>query len=90
MLEFTKTKDEMTKSSFAIVPDGSLMIVTRLIDAKGHRLVVDLDGTIGLLAKKVNEMTNLPNDDFKLYSAIQFNALNEDASLLPYEQGGSL
>lgn len=78
MLEFTKAKDEITKSSFAIVPDGSLMIVTRLIDAKGYRLVVNLDGTIGMLGAKVNEMTKMPNDEFKLFSEIQFRILEEE------------
>lgn len=84
MLEFTKTLEDVTdnglviKSAFAITADGSTMVTTRLIDNKAHRLISRLDGTIGMLGAKVNEMTKMPNDEFKLFSEIQFRILEEE------------
>jgi hypothetical protein len=74
MLEFKKTHglEGSITSSFAVVPDGSIMVVTRLIDNKGFRLVFKLDGTIGALGTKVNQVCEMSNDDFKEFSLIQF------------------
>lgn len=75
MLEFKKVD-----SSFAIAPDGSVMVVARFIDNKGYRLVFKLDGTIGALGAKVNQVCDMTNDDFKEFSLIQF-AKDEDYAI---------
>lgn len=83
MLEFSKTLVDVTKtnpdvvSHFAIVPDGTIMVVTRFIRNKGYRLVFNLDGTVGQLGTKVNEATKLSNDDFVTFSQIQFSEVDD-------------
>ena len=83
MLEFSKTLIDVNNvnpnvtTNFAIVPDGTVMIATRFVRNKGYRLVFNLDGTIGQLGTKVNEVTKLPNDDFVTFSQIQFSEVED-------------
>jgi hypothetical protein len=81
MLEFSKTSymsDDFSdgssevKTIFAIPQEGTIMIATRLIAMKGYRLVFNLDGTIGALGHRVNNVTKMTNDQFKTFSEIQF------------------
>jgi len=81
MLEFSKTSymsDDLSdgsseiKTMFAIPNEGTIMIATRLIVMKGYRLVLNLDGTIGALGHRVNNVTKMTNDQFKTFSEIQF------------------
>lgn len=87
MLEFAKVHiDENDKSdqsasirtSYSVTNDGLTMIAIRLIAMKGKRLVFSLDGTVGDLARKVNDTTKMPDDAFAMYSDIQFASLTND------------
>jgi hypothetical protein len=41
------------------------------------RLIYTLDGTVGMLGTIVNKACSLTDDDFKLFSEIQSNVLND-------------
>lgn len=79
MLEFKKSHgiEGTITSSFAINSDGSTMIVTRLIDGKGYRLVFELNCSVGALGARVNQVCDMDNTDFKTYSEIQFSSMEE-------------
>jgi hypothetical protein len=72
MLQFNKNN-----VSFTVSNDGLLVVSTKLIDAKGYRLISELDGTIGSLAKAINRISNFSNDDYKTYSTIQMATMSE-------------
>ena len=81
MLEFTKVyihdedKSQITsevKTYFTITQDGMTMIAIRTIFMKPKRLVFTLDGTVGALAIRVNNVVKMPNDEFAMFSDIQF------------------
>jgi hypothetical protein len=81
MLEFAKVynHDEdksMTsaeiKTFFAITQDGMTIIASRVIFMKAKRLVFTIDGTVGALARKVNDTVKMSNEDFAMFSDIQF------------------
>lgn len=83
MLEFTKLSGNIgdledglpvinIKTLFAITKEGTTMIATRFIFNKGYRLVFTMDGTVGDMAKRVNNTCAMSNEDFKVFSEIQF------------------
>lgn len=81
MLEFAKSyiheedKSQVTseiKTFFAITQDGMTMIASRVIFMKAKRLVFAMDGTVGDMARKVNNVVKMPNDEFAMFSDIQF------------------
>lgn len=74
MLEFTK-KTEFTKTSFTIA--GNILLAFRYIYGKSLRLVVEHDGTVGDATKKVNRVTNMPDDLFRMCCEAQ-EPLRED------------
>ena len=73
MLEFKKSSDYST-TTFAVTE--TVMVCVRFTNNKGYRLVINLDGTIGMLGKRVDDVLEMSNDDFMLYSDIQFNEVN--------------
>ncbi len=83
MLEFSKTLIDVEHvnpnitSHFAITADGSTMVTIRFIKNKAYRLIVKLDGTVGHLGAKVNELTKLSDDDFITFSDIQFKDVED-------------
>lgn len=88
MLEFTKLSGNNgdledgkpkvnIKTSFAVTQEGTTMIATRFIFNKGYRLVFIMDGTVGDMAKRVNNTCAMSNDDFKTFSEVQFATTNE-------------
>jgi hypothetical protein len=69
MLEFKKTT-EYNSTSFSATSD--VLVCTRLTYGKAYRLILTLDGTIGMLGQRVNQVVTMSDTDFVLYSDIQF------------------
>lgn len=81
MLEFKKIGDY---NSTSFTTTGLVLVCVRLAKGKGHRLILNLDGTIGMLGQRVNDVMAMSDDDFVLYSEIQFSGeANDDTSLPP-------
>jgi len=74
MLEFKKTT-EYSSTSFSTT--GLVLVCTRLTYGKAYRLVINLDGTIGVLGQRVNDIMAMSDSDFILYSDIQFASVEE-------------
>lgn len=74
MLEFKKTT-EYNSTSFSATSD--VLVCTRLTYGKAYRLIVTLDGTIGMLEQKVNQVMAMCDTDFVLYSDIQFASVED-------------
>ena len=87
MLTFKKNYRD-TSSSFAIAEDGTLLIVSRIIDSKGYALEMSLDNTVRSLSEKVTKVIKMPNDEFKLFSSIQANV--EEVSDAVWDVGNSM
>jgi hypothetical protein len=80
MLEFKKRYEYAgvaMESSFSVIDNGTLMAVIRMIDAKAKRLFFNLDGTIGDLGNKVNNVSKMSNSDFSMFSDIQSGATDD-------------
>jgi hypothetical protein len=74
MLEFKKTT-EYNSTSFSATSD--VLVCTRLTYGKAYRLIVTLDGTIGMLGQRVNQVVAMSDTDFVFYSDIQFASVED-------------
>lgn len=68
---------EFKKGNTIFTATEAIMVCVRFTHNKAYRLVLNLDGTIGMLGKRINDVIAMSDDEFMLYGDIQFASVDK-------------